>query len=134
MKKVNGFYPDLINVIPKMSDDELQAHLCWAMAVARSLNGKKKNLIIRWYMKICCPKIWNLWKDHLSFLIKRYIREMVEELYFRNSKIGKRYMKEYVKLFNKEIKDVKIKTPDWLIPDYINTHSKVLVERLEDEE
>jgi len=131
VKKVQGFYTDIVNASHAMSDEELIKHLDKCLTIVNDLTGDRIELVGKWSGQVIRWKNWILWKDYEPFFIKRYIREMVEELYVRDKVMGDRYCELYYQLWkDKDVEKARVKTPIWLANDFVESHSKHIVEEL----
>jgi len=123
-KKKQGFYPDIVNAVPSLRDRTLEKHMIECMDIARVLLGvfdehKAKKSAVK------------NWKGYEPFLVKRYIREMVEELCFRDCDRKKIYLGAYTVLLQHEkVEKIRIKTPEWLYNDFVDSHSKYIKEKI----
>ena len=135
MKKVNGFYLDIVNAVPSLTDEQLIRHLDYSIKIAQDLkNRKEKRIEInagKGGGKVSRLENILFWMEYEPYLIKRYIREMVEELNFRGNEKGDEYTAKYFELLrNEEVIEAKVERPEWLVHDFIHTHSKYIVEKI----
>jgi len=95
MKKVQGFYTDIDDIVSSLDIKILKEHLRDCINIANFFMCKGVDI-----KSFLGREIALLWKNYLSYFVWDYIRVMVEDLIRRADDESDNYTKEYIELSN----------------------------------